>query len=1352
MYIIQNMQQFSKLDYIFNDNNYYWYFEKEKNNIIDIGIETLFKSNNKRYMIIAEPGYGKTRLLKEIVIQSQNNNKEAFFIDAKKIGKNSIEESLKKCKLVKVDELSEEELQKQSRFKNNNKVFKLDEGSVVCIDALDEVMISDLYELFEKIDDFIETYQDTRIVLSCRTHHLKKIKYDFEILDFKFITLSAFNGDQIKHFLEKKLNTTIDLDELYDKSKISNIYDFISTPRYLYYFSELLQVGSLKEVIGLSRAKMFEHFIYRKLDKELHDNTQQSQIDILKRVLEKLALIMKIKGTSEITKDELLSVFDKMDSNFSQITFRDDLLAKLYDRSLLKDNIDTVEFENQEFLDYLCAKELARFEKVEQVFFDLAIEPNILEMYTSWFYVLPFVLELKPSIIDIFLNFVEKNSHRALNAEYFKALTSVEVENIPTKLKSKIFNLVFDYYTVHSKWLWSSSSSILKPLARYYDESKYPKIVGTIDGRKNKDKLIVLRTNAIELISELIEEKKLNNKQIEYWKRKSKEWLKLNPKENQALQRHIVGCLSALAQDNFKWIKSLYFIFENGIELQGEYARACFKVAPNDIFSIDVYFDTYKFFNQNKKDRNLSRINNEYDYILQLNTVDAVIYAFTQILDLDNKNLLHYFCDSLKYMDGEKRLENFSNNLEQLMDNKLLGFLKKSIEKLLENDKLHYQSCIKLYQIFLGVVLKEDKEYLKKTIETMYRLYGGKHWHRYHSLHKYLILHINEDNIDKFIEYFDISKEEKKKYLINLYFYSGTSESVKGKIKKIYKKQIDKQEKAYEENQKEDLFYCKDWEEQLEPEKGKFSTELFNYFNGNKSLKKCPKYDENIKIMMDIAVNWLESYNPLDGKIEKNGTGATVYTVYYYKDLIEFLHLQNLKLSQKARDNVFRYLPFDMNTEYETTLAVAKNPSPKAIQDIVDVYGGKRADDLGVYYVRQFVEVYNKIQFREMELVLLQMLKNDDIAEYEKEYIAENLPTNVLTIKIINQNRNKIDTQSSLYETYLSILIKKHKDKDAIDEAFEWTKNKATEAVSSFGDPLNRTENKISSYMVNVDYELERDKELLLLSSILADSGKEGGSNMLKEVVKNHLTYMIETNTDKAHETLNEIEQFIMENNDKKDLHWFEYSLQELKQAYLNKIQDTNIISAIKKYNKLQKEDYIPIVSAKELLEVLKATIEEEIKKWIEDEGAYKHIEELSKKQKNKNAEDFIQKSIKSQIELALLKRGFRETDYKFIIKREEQLLDDKRLDFTVSYGFIGSVMIELKLSDNDEAIPTRKTGKEYPKKLQKYLNGSSSDYGLFVIFNIQNQKNKFDSQIRELHQLYSDEENITVMGLNCVI
>jgi hypothetical protein len=57
-------------------------------------------------------------------------------------------------------------------------------------------------------------------------------------------------------------------------------------------------------------------------------------------------------------------------------------------------------------------------------------------------------------------------------------------------------------------------------------------------------------------------------------------------------------------------------------------------------------------------------------------------------------------------------------------------------------------------------------------------------------------------------------------------------------------------------------------------------------------------------------------------------------------------------------------------------------------------------------------------------------------------------------------------------------------------------------------------------------------------------------------------------------------------------------------------------------------------------------------------------------------------------------------------IIREHQLLDGKKIDFLISYGFIGPVMIETKRLDNSEIANNTKR-RAYKKKMLQYIKGT---------------------------------------------
>jgi len=1328
-YIPQSMSQASDIKYFISNESRI--LAETKKEIISINVDSILASKNKRYMIVAEPGYGKTRLLKEIVTSYQ---KEAFFVDAKRV-KDDVLGSIKKCKYFDAHENTEEVLQKQKLFKNyKESEYKLDSETIVCIDALDEVPFDKLYELFEKIDDFLADYGAIKLILSCRTHHIQKIQYDIKSFDFQYIELKRFSGKKVEKYLEYRLQKSIDLNELYEKSKILNLFDFISIPRYLYYFSKLLNDGSLDEVMNLSRAEMFNHFIYHKLDKELKEKTHQSQIDLLKRVLEELALIMKINQVSILSKDDLTTVFKQMDSNFSQIVFSDDLLQKLYDRSLIKDNIDSIEFENQEFLDYLSAKELARFEKVEHTFFDVAIEPHLDEVYTSWFYVLPFFFELKPLMVEIFLDYIERKKEGALSSEYFEALLSVEISTLDDELRSRIFDMVFDYYSDNNKLLSSvieEDKKILYPLARYYDDSKYIKLLKLLDDYEinDTDKNKYRQINSIKLVDTLIKFEKLNNEQIEFWKNKISEWFKsyqkrmktqeillnkkyFNDKEikkaekfwrsdknyHEELYLEVIKNLATISNNDFEWIKSFKFVLDSNLKMSNVdelYANACFIVAPNDRFSIDIYIDEAL-----------------PEHIYQLKNRDSIIYALDTLFQ---KNKVDLLCD---YIPSDF-LQIFQNNLNEFYNQNLGEILKQIVEDLVYKK---YSDCNKIIKIFIQVLIQNNDLYLHDLVDLIHKIYKNKIW-ALRSNDIYILDYIDKNNFDIFMKKLDVFKDDKIEVVQIL--YNGANKEIKELIEKQYFKEILESRKRIEENnalEKEHQEHlCKEWIEDC--------SNPLEYYNTYKDdLVDCSLFNQGFQ----KTINWVKD-------ILENGNYDNRFD---FKKAIEIIFDNKIELSLQARDNIFVSLPDAFSNEHEMFLDLVQKPSETAIKRLIERYENAEIDKtINLYGI---IEFYSRTKRKELEPLLLDMLDKDFL--YDRAMIVDILPNSILTKERIRENIAKLDKKSFLYAKYLCRLIEQYNDKDAIEEAIDWVKERAENLEEELDAELDTP--LIAFALTHSDYSIEKDIELLNFASELYQKNRVGRGNFIRDkVVDEHIKYLLSKDGKIGLNAINIIEKHISKN--KITLYNFQYNLVDLKKAYLLKQKISNIMKSIKKYNELIKNDYLPISSPMELLETIKEVIDKDIRRWIEDEGAYKNINKLSKGKNKNEAEDFISKNMKSPIESALLKKGFRETD--FIFKREEQLQDDKRLDFTISYGFIGSVVLEWKLSHNSEAIATRKDGEEYISKLKSYIKGSGSSFGLFVIFNIKDNAEKFDKKLVELKKLYQNEDNIIVLGLDCV-
>jgi hypothetical protein len=229
----------------------------------------------------------------------------------------------------------------------------------------------------------------------------------------------------------------------------------------------------------------------------------------------------------------------------------------------------------------------------------------------------------------------------------------------------------------------------------------------------------------------------------------------------------------------------------------------------------------------------------------------------------------------------------------------------------------------------------------------------------------------------------------------------------------------------------------------------------------------------------------------------------------------------------------------------------------------------------------------------------------------------------------------------------------------------------------------------------------------------------------------------------KSYSHLKDLERYIQQHSSEAGINWFKYKLQKIRVEYMRYIgKPQNIVECIKKYNKLNEIQYLDVAASADLIELVKRAINEDMRRWVEDEGAYKFIKEAKRKQ-----ETLIQKTIKTQFENALLKKGLRGNEVN--IRREEQFLDDKRTDFLISYGFIGPVLIEIKLLHNPEIINNKKR-EAYKKKMLQYIKGTKSDFGIFLIFRI-NNKYELKDYVPKVKEVYEDCQNVEIIELDCI-
>ena len=1295
--------------------------------------------NYPKTFVVAEPGYGKTRFLREIVLQANSEGKKAIAIECKKIIEPTIEEHiLKQSKKVDGFELEDKE------------------EIVLCLDALDEVTVEDFSRTVEKIKTFLEDYKRISVFISCRWHFFQKYKELFNDLGFRYLRVFNFSREQVQSYLKKNSIPQIDIE------KILNLLSFpgrdlvIQIPRYLELLVNYIKNKGIKDLKEITRAKLFEFFIYKKLEVEdTKLNTQKR--DLIKRVLEKLALVMEIYQTNLLSKDELMTFFDDLKSDLKSSLLQQIPLEVFFDKTVLKDNIDTIEFDNTEFQEYLAAREIVRLKKNPQTIFELSVDPEMREIYPSWFNTLGFVVDLDISILKPLLDFGQYRKGGITQDEgYHRFLTSVNVGCLALEERKTIFEQVFTYYQSVLHWIdWD----IAQNLSYYFDRSQKNLLRYYVDGRKSRGietKRIIYLGNAAQLVGFLLERDIFDEEEKIYWKKKLITFAK-DKNENGVLQRHALFALGSLKDDTV--INKVASVWESNNELiRDRFLELCRDTNPNHHLSI-------KYFVEGVKKRSIYA---RYG----LNEVTE-IGAVKQLLDTfihDEAFLLQFIAQESIFKDRD---ESFIKNIDAAWDSEIESKLEIIIRKAFVSKYWHEARDSTFIRNIALLLKRKSKAYFLNLISQIARFKDLRE--NLFSLTTLFSVILEKDQVGEFVD--RLSKvEDGKRYAFRTLQQMRFSKRVDaGEIyergRKYFPEEYEKAESDWasqEKMQSEEERLYKEFQLRLEPEKGKYNPDVFRFYLENKNaLNSHISQPEKDRMKKLIEESVFDKFDPgeHDLQITTRGSGSTSYTTHsfisIFSDCIKIARELNMDV-ESYRKRIINYIPFAYDYDLEVIFSLVGNIRPDEIENLTSIYKEKKSD-LWRFMPESFVRASQRYIIKEAVPILREFIEQKEFSIHVRVHaleISEFLCPDDGFLRCIFTKYIKDGWQpKELAEKANELLIENYKD----GEAITWRFNELIYRAFPFKE-------KIGVHSVNPQEHELRDKEFaapiikvkdpeyerrfldLLDQSfgIVHKGGFSAYSKYLWEIVYSYFDNLKER---RSYQPIRAIEEFVNDHTSHEGINWFKCRLIELRRSYLHFIgKPTSVNECIQKYNEIKTRQYLEIATPHDLFDKVKEVIDKDLRKWIEGGGAYSFIVgEKIKETKRQDYEDLIQKTIKTQIENALLKIGLRETD----IIREPQLLDGSRADFLIFYGFIGRILLELKLTTNPDLGPNidLQAQPSY-KKLGQYMNGFNAHFGIFLVIDNKERVSGIEGWeflLKKIEATYQQIENVKVYGLSCI-
>ncbi|MFN7555820.1 NACHT domain-containing protein [Microcystis sp.] len=192
----------------------------------------LLLANQEQYlMVLGDPGIGKSTFLRKVGLEALKGNKDSY--------QHSLTPVLLELKNFKENEINiqaliEEEF-KICGFPNVEKNIsnKLEKGELlILLDGLDEVPTANVYNVIEKIQDFVDRHYKNRFILSCRTAARTNLRQftDIEIVEFDDQQIQSFIEHWFSSELDRKNETAKNCWELLQKKEYKSAKELAHTP------------------------------------------------------------------------------------------------------------------------------------------------------------------------------------------------------------------------------------------------------------------------------------------------------------------------------------------------------------------------------------------------------------------------------------------------------------------------------------------------------------------------------------------------------------------------------------------------------------------------------------------------------------------------------------------------------------------------------------------------------------------------------------------------------------------------------------------------------------------------------------------------------------------------------------------------------------------------------------------------------------------------------------------------------------------------------------------------------------------------------------------------------------------
>jgi hypothetical protein len=542
--------------------------------------------------------------------------------------------------------------------------------------------------------------------------------------------------------------------------------------------------------------------------------------------------------------------------------------------------------------------------------------------------------------------------------------------------------------------------------------------------------------------------------------------------------------------------------------------------------------------------------------------------------------------------------------------------------------------------------------------------------------------------------------------------------------------------------------------QKLEPSPKYYMSDVFEFYNGHAAELELRMTAEDRERMVELITEVVFSrMDPADSKLTITAEGeSNTYTtstrIQIFRDALQAAQRLQLDITGFRRQ-ILNLIPFAYGDDLTVIFDLIKEIRPDELKPVIDVYL-VRDSDLWRHNPSSFIQAIRQYRVSDAAPILRELAFESKWRTFEREQaivVANGLDPDAEFLRkaAVRYRESKDPNERSLGETANGLLITTFADRDAAIWRLSEIANRAEpfvdrpsshrmRAVGPLEDELH-LERRFAKPLMNLTNPGFQGEYLVLLDQAMTiwDRGPKfrAYAIYLWEIVCSYFNNLKEK---RSYEPLRLLEEKMGTFKERDGVNWLARMVASLRHAYIAHLgKPDNVALAIAKQN--AQLEYAPgkIRHATDLFQQVKAALDKDIRRWIEEEGAYKGLG-------GRWGEDTAQTTLKTKIDNGLLRRGFQVE-----IWREPQTLDGKRPDFVVQYGFVGPVIIEVKLTSNPDIQGTMLEEARSYESMSRYMGAFGAEHGIFLVLDTTNARN-----LPLIRDVYRRIPGVEVMTFGC--